>query len=192
MPTAAPRRRLVNDPGFVRLWAAETISHLGSSFSALAMPIVAIQLLNAGPMEIAIINLADTLPFLVIGLLVGALIDRLPRRGVLIVADLGRAVLLLTLPISYALGVLSIAQLVIVGLLLGTLTVFFDVAYQAYLPSLIPKEDLVEGNSKLETSATANLPSFKALSPTLNQGMWSFWRRLECQSLTSYPSTTPT
>jgi MFS family permease len=155
LPTAAPRRRLINDPGFVRLWAAETISHLGSSFSALAMPIVAIQLLNAGPMEIAIINLADTLPFLVIGLLVGALIDRLPRRGVLIVADLGRAVLLLTLPISYALGVLSIPQLVIVGILLGTLTVFFDVAYQAYLPSLIPKEDLVEGNSKLEISRSA-------------------------------------
>ena len=155
MPTAAPRRRLINDPGFVRLWAAETISHLGSNFSALAMPIVAIQLLNAGPMEIAIINLADTLPFLVIGLLVGALIDRLPRRGVLIVADLGRAVLLLTLPISYALGVLSIPQLVIVGILLGTLTVFFDVAYQAYLPSLIPKEDLVEGNSKLEISRSA-------------------------------------
>jgi len=155
LPTAAPRRRLINDPGFVRLWAAETISHLGSSFSALAMPIVAIQLLNAGPMEIAIINLADTLPFLVIGLLVGALIDRLPRRGVLIVAALGRAVLLLTLPISYALVVLSIPQLVIVGILLGTLTVFFDVAYQAYLPSLIPKEDLVEGNSKLEISRSA-------------------------------------
>ena len=155
MPTAAPRRRLISDPGFLRLWTAETISHLGSSFSALAMPIVAIQLLNAGPMEIAIINLADTLPFLVIGLLVGALIDRLPRRGVLIVADLGRAVLLLSLPISYALGLLSIPQLVIVGLLVGTLTVFFDVAYQAYLPSLIPKEDLVEGNSKLEISRSA-------------------------------------
>jgi MFS family permease len=155
VPTTAPRRRLIDDPGFIRLWTAETISHLGSNFSALAMPIVAIQLLNAGPMEIAIINLADTLPFLVIGLLVGALIDRLPRRGVLIVADLGRAMLLLTLPISYALGVLSIAQLVIVGILLGTLTVFFDVAYQAYLPSLIPKEDLVEGNSKLEISRSA-------------------------------------
>jgi len=155
LPTAAPRRRLINDPGFLRLWTAESISHLGSSFSALAMPIVAIQLLHAGPMEIAIINLADTLPFLVIGLLVGALIDRLPRRGVLIVADLGRAVLLLTIPIGYALGLLSVPQLVIVGLLLGTLTVFFDVAYQAYLPSLIPKGDLVEGNSKLEISRSA-------------------------------------
>lgn len=155
MPTAAPRRRLINDPGFVRLWAAETISHLGSNFSHLAMPIVAIQLLNAGPMEIALINLADTLPFLVLGLLVGALIDRLPRRGVLIVGDLGRALLLLTLPVSYVFGFLSIPQLIIVGFLLGTLTVFFDVAYQAYLPSLIPKEDLVEGNSKLEFSRSA-------------------------------------
>jgi hypothetical protein len=74
---------------------------------------------------------------------------------VLIVGDLGRALLLLTLPISYALGILSIPQLVIVGLVLGTLTVFFDVAYQSYLPSLIPKEDLVEGNSKLEVSRSA-------------------------------------
>ena len=155
LKTAALRRRLIHDPGFVRLWTAETISHLGSSFSNLAMPIVAIKLLNAGPMEIALINLADFLPFLVLGLLIGALVDRLPRRGVLIAGDLGRALLLLTLPISYALGVLSIPQLVIVGLLLGTLTVFFDVAYQAYLPSLIPKEDLVEGNSKLEISRSA-------------------------------------
>ncbi len=155
VPTATPRRRLINDPGFVRLWTAETISHFGSSFSNLAMPIIAIQLLNAGPMEIALINLADFLPFLILGLLIGVLVDRLPRRRLLIVGDLGRALLLLTLPISYALGVLSIAQLIIVGLLLGTLTVFFDVAYQAYLPSLIPKEDLVEGNSKLEISRSA-------------------------------------
>ena len=155
MPPTAPRRRLISDPGFLRLWSAETISHLGSSFSNLAMPIVAIQLLNASAMEIALINLADFLPFLVLGLLIGALVDRLPRRGVLIVGDLGRALLLLTLPISYALGVLSIPQLVVVGLLLGTLTVFFDVAYQSYLPSLIPKEDLVEGNSKLEVSRSA-------------------------------------
>ncbi len=155
MPTAAPRRRLINDPGFLRLWAGETISHLGSSFSGLAMPIVAIQLLNAGPMEIALINLADFLPFLLFGLLIGALVDRLPRRGILIVGDLGRALLLLTIPIAFALDALSIPQLVVVGFLLGTLTVFFDVAYQAYLPSLIPKEDLVDGNSKLELSRSA-------------------------------------
>ncbi|MFZ9767528.1 MAG: MFS transporter [Candidatus Limnocylindrus sp.] len=155
MPTAAPRRRLINDPGFLRLWAAETISHLGSSFSGLAMPIVAIELLSAGPMEIALINLADFLPFLLFGLLIGALVDRLPRRGILIVGDLGRALLLLTIPIAFALDVLSIPQLVVVGFLLGTLTVFFDVAYQSYLPSLIPKEDLVDGNSKLEFSRSA-------------------------------------
>ena len=150
-----PRRRLVSDPGFLRLWAAETISHLGSNFTNLAMPIVAIQLLNAGPLDVAAISLADTLPFLVLGLLVGALVDRLPRRGVLIVGDIGRALLLLTIPLAYLFDLLSIPQLVLVGLLLGTLTVFFDVAYQAYLPSLIPKADLVEGNSKLEISRSA-------------------------------------
>lgn len=155
MSVSQGRRRLINDPGFLRLWAAETISHLGTNFSNLAMPIVAIQLLNASPLDIAAINLADTLPFLLLGLLVGALVDRLPRRGVLIAGDLGRAALLLMIPVSYVFGVLSVPQLVIIGLLLGTLTVFFDVAYQAYLPSLIPKEDLVEGNSKLEVSRSA-------------------------------------
>ncbi|NDH27794.1 MAG: hypothetical protein EBX81_00500 [bacterium] len=109
LPAAAPRRRLINDPGFLRLWAAETISHLGSSFSGLAMPIVAIELLSAGPMEIALINLADFLPFLLFGLLIGALVDRLPRRGILIVGDLGRALLLLTIPIAFALDVLDSA-----------------------------------------------------------------------------------
>lgn len=153
--SAVPRRSLNRDPRFLRLWAAETISHFGSSITAIALPFVAITLLNAGPLEVAILNLADFLPFLLIGLLAGALVDRLPRRAVLIVSDLGRAALILTIPVAYLAGLLTLTQLIVVGFSVGVLTVFFDVAYQAYLPSLIGRKDLVEGNSKLEFSRSA-------------------------------------
>ena len=152
---AATRQPLIRNPRFLRLWAAETISHFGSSITGIALPFVAITLLQAGPLEVAVLNLADFLPFLLIGLLAGALVDRLPRRAVLIGGDLGRALLILTIPLAYLAGVLTLAQLILVGFAVGVLTVFFDVAYQAYLPSLIGREDLVEGNSKLEFSRSA-------------------------------------
>jgi len=143
---------LVRDPGFLRLWAAETISHFGSSVTGLALPFVAITLLHATPLQVAILNLADFLPFLLIGLIAGVLVDRFPRRAILIGGDLGRALLIATIPLAYLAGLLTLAQLMLVGFAIGVLTVFFDVAYQAYLPSLIGREDLVEGNSKLELS----------------------------------------
>ena len=152
---ADTRLALNHDPQFLRLWAAETISHFGSSITGIALPFVAITLLNAGPLEVAILNLADFLPFLLIGLLAGALVDRLPRRAVLIGGDLGRAALILTIPIAYLAGLLTLTQLIVVGFSVGVLTVFFDVAYQAYLPSLIGRKDLVEGNSKMEFSRSA-------------------------------------
>ena len=152
---AATRQPLIRNPRFIRLWAAETISHFGSSITGIALPFVAITLLQAGPLEVAILNLADFLPFLLIGLLAGALVDRLPRRAVLIGGDLGRALLILTIPLAYLAGVLTLTQLIVVGFAVGVLTVFFDVAYQAYLPTLIGREDLVEGNSKLEFSRSA-------------------------------------
>ena len=153
--SAVPQRSLNRDPRFLRLWAAETISLFGSSITGIALPFVAITLLNAGPLEVAILNLADFLPFLLIGLLAGALVDRLPRRAVLIGGDLGRAALILTIPAAYLAGLLTLTQLIVVGFSVGVLTVFFDVAYQAYLPSLIGRKDLVEGNSKLEFSRSA-------------------------------------
>ena len=153
--SAAPRQSLNRDTRFLRLWAAETISHFGSSITGIALPFVAITLLGAGPLEVAVLNLADFLPFLLIGLLAGALVDRLPRRAVLIGGDLGRAALILTIPIAYLAGLLTLTQLIVVGFSVGVLTVFFDVAYQAYLPSLIGRKDLVEGNSKLEFSRSA-------------------------------------
>src|SRR4029077_20186745 len=85
----------------------------------------------------------------------GVWVDRLRRRPILIVGDLGRAALLLSIPITYVLDVLTLGQLYVVGFLVGTCTVFFDVAYQSYLPSLVEREQIIEGNSKLEISRSA-------------------------------------
>jgi MFS family permease len=140
---------------FLSLWTAETASQFGSPTTAIALPLVAILVLEAGAFEVGLLNAADTLPFLIVGLPAGVWIDRLRRRPILIVGDLGRAVLLASIPVAHLLGVLSMVQLYLVGFLVGVLTVFFDVAYQSYLPALIDRDRLVDGNAKLEISRSA-------------------------------------
>ena len=97
----------------------------------------------------------EFLPFIIFTLPAGVWVDRLPRRPILIVGDFGRAALLTTIPIAYVADVLSLGQLFVVGFLVGVFQVFFDVAYQSYLPSLVEREQIIEGNSKLEISRSA-------------------------------------
>ncbi|MEX2210444.1 MAG: MFS transporter [Gaiellaceae bacterium] len=137
---------------FLRLWSAQTISAFGSQITFLALPLAAILVLDATAFEVAALTAVEWTPWLLFSLPAGAWVDRLPRRRVLVVTDLGRALLLASIPLAYALDVLTLWQLYGVGFLVGTLTVFFDVAYVAYLPSLVERRQLGEGNSKLETS----------------------------------------
>jgi MFS family permease len=150
-----PRGGLWRHPDFLRLWAGQTISQFGSQISAFALPIAAIVVLDASAFQVALLGTVEFLPFLLFTLPAGVWVDRLPRRPILVIADLGRAAALVSVPIAYAFDALTIWQLYAVGFAVGTLTVFFDVAYQSYLPSLIRREQLVEGNSKLELSASA-------------------------------------
>ena len=143
---------LLRDPDFVRLWTAETVSQLGTQVSALAIPFVAIEILRASTFEVALLNVVDFLPFLLIGLPAGVWVDRLRRRPVMIAGDIGRAAALATIPLAYLAGVLTVAQLYTVGFVVGILTVFFDIAYQSYLPSVVTRDQLQEGNAKLEIS----------------------------------------
>jgi MFS family permease len=142
-------------PDFLRLWAGETISVIGSQVTLLAVPFIAITLLHASTFEVGLLTAVETLPFLLVGLPAGAVIDRVRRRPVMIVADLGRAAALTSIPIAHAFDVLTMAQLYAVVLVTGVLTVFFDVAYQAYLPSVVARDQLVEGNAKLAMSQSA-------------------------------------
>ena len=149
---AWPRGPLWGHRDFVRLWGAQTISQFGSQISIVALPLVAIVSLEATPVQVAALGAVEMLPFLLVALPAGVWVDRLPRKPILVLTDLGRGVALATIPLAYAADMLAIGQLYVVGFVVGVCTVFFDVAYQSYLPALVTRAQLVEGNSKLEVS----------------------------------------
>lgn len=138
--------------GFLLLWGGQSISQIGSQVSLWAVPLVAVLLLKASPFQMGILALMGRLPLLLVGLVAGVWVDRFPRRRVLIIADVGRALLMGSIPLAAWLNLLSFLQLSITAFLVGVLTVFFDVAYQSFLPSLVEGEQLVSANSKLESS----------------------------------------
>jgi predicted MFS family arabinose efflux permease len=139
-------------PDFLKLWAGQTISLAGSQVTTLALPLTALLLLNANVLEMGLLRAVQYAPFVLISLIAGVWIDRVRRRMLLIGSDIGRAVLLGSIPVVIFLGGRWIAYLYVVGFAVGILTVIFNIAYQAHLPSLVDREHLVEGNSKLEAS----------------------------------------
>ena len=152
MPEQAPN--LTRHPEFLKLWVSETISLFGSQITLLALPLTAALALQATPGQMGILSAVEFAPFLLVGLFAGVWADRRRRRPILLWANLGRAVLLGSIPLAALFGLLRIEQLYAVGFGVGVLTVFFDIAYQAFLPTLVGRAQLVEGNSKLETSAS--------------------------------------
>ena len=152
---------------FVKLWSAQTISVFGSQIGGFALPLVAIITLDASPFAVSALLVVEFAPFLLISLPAGVWVDRMARKPLLVLGDLGRFVALLTIPIAYWLDVLTIWQLYGVGFFIGVCTVFFDVAYQSYLPSLVDRTQLVDGNSKLEVSRSASALGGPALAGVL-------------------------
>jgi MFS family permease len=144
-------RSLFASRDFRLLLLGQTTSQLGAQVSGVAIPLLAVLTLDATPLELGIVNASSTLAFALIGLPAGAWIDQWRRRPLLVASDLARAVLLATIPIAALLGVLTIAQLVVVSLLVGFARVFFDVGYQSYIPSVIGRDRVLAGNSSMET-----------------------------------------
>ena len=140
---------------FLKLWIGQTISELGSRITREGLPYTAVLVLHAGPAQMGVLAALSGISVLVFGLAAGVWVDRLRRRPILIGADVGRALLLSTIPLAALWHSLSMAQLYAVAALAGVLTVFFDVAYQTYLPSLVEPEQLLEGNTRLTFSSTA-------------------------------------
>ena len=143
------------DRDFTRLWAATTVSMLGSFVTRTALPFAAILVLGAGAGEVAILRAAELVAGLTVGLVAGAWVDRLRRRPILIWADLGRAALLGSIPIAFAFGSLTLVHLVMVAFGAAILTTFFDTADRAFLPTVIGRERLVEANATLTGSSSA-------------------------------------
>jgi MFS family permease len=147
------RSSLWRHADFLRFWSAASVSLVGDAVTRLALPLVAITMLGASPLEVGILGAAQLGPFLLIGLPAGAIIDRIERvLQLMVIADVVRAALILSVPLAYAAGALSLGHLYAVAFATGVFTVFFDNASSAYLPSLIERQLLVDGNSKLELS----------------------------------------
>jgi MFS family permease len=137
---------------FLLLWSGQAVSELGSAVTLLAVPLVAVVLLHASTFSVGLLATASTLPFLIIALPAGLVVDRLAKRPMLIGCDVARMLVIASVPIAAAAGVLTMAQLFAVALVAGILTVFFDVAYQSYLPALIRAGQLADGNGKLSVT----------------------------------------
>ncbi len=150
----APARGLWTSRDFIALWVGQTVSEMGSRITREGIPLTALLALHAGALQMGLLAALGGAATLAFGLAAGSWVDRHRRRPILIGADLGRAVLLASIPVAAAAGALRMGQLYAVVALAGALTVFFDVAYQSYLPSLVPREQLVEGNSKLALSSS--------------------------------------
>jgi len=134
-----PNASLWRNGAFRRIWSAATISIFGSLVTRMALPFVAILTLSADAFDVALVRSMDLGAGLLVGLVAGAWVDRLRRRPVLIWADIGRAALLVTIPIAALGGWLTLGQLLLVAFLTAVLTTFFDVADHAYLPTIVPR-----------------------------------------------------
>lgn len=163
------RGRLWRHPDFLKLWAGETVSEFGSQVTLLAVPTVAILILHAGPFQVGLLSALEFLAFPTLGLVAGVYADRLRRRPIMIACDIGRLLALGSIPISFVLNLLTLEQLYVVALFTGIFTVFFDVSYQSYLPVLVDRPNLIEGNTKLEVTRSASQISGPAVAGFLIQ-----------------------
>lgn len=155
--------------GFRLLFAADAISQLGSQVAVVALPLIALTLLDASPLQIGLLTAAGTTAFAVVGLPAGAWVDRFRRRPVLVTADLSRFLLMGSVPVAALFGVLTLPHLYLVALLAGVATVFFDVASMSYLPSLVGRDHLLSGNARLEAVETGARAGGPALGGWLVQ-----------------------
>jgi MFS family permease len=160
-------RSLAHHRDFRQLWIGDTGSQLGTALGSLAIPYLAVTTLAATPFQMGLLGTLSGLGFLIIGLPAGAIVDRRSKRRVMMTADLGRAALLASLPVTWWLDALTLGQVMAVATVGGMLTVFFDVSYQSYLPFLVPDRQVVEGNAKLQASQSISQSAGPALGGLL-------------------------
>lgn len=152
---------------FLRFWSANIISDFGSGITFLALPIIGAVMLEGSAAQMGLLGAAGTLPYLLFGLPVGVFVDSRRKRPLLIIADVGRLILIATLPLAVLLGQITWPHLLLVTFLGGCLTLLADVAEEALLPGLISRNNLVEGYSKLSASNSTIELSGPALAATL-------------------------
>src|SRR5947199_1321622 len=158
METATVQKEtLWRNHNFLKLWTSDTISQFGSQFTGLALPLTAFIILHSKPTEQGFLIFVGTIPWLLFGLFVGVWVDRHRKQRIMVTSNILRGSMLALIPIAAVLGWitrLGILFLYAISFFVGFLQVFFDVTYQSFLPSLVRREQLVEGNTKLQASAS--------------------------------------
>ena len=145
----APAGSLWRHRNFLLLWAGQSVSEMGSAVTQLALPLTAVVILRASTFQVGLLTSAATAAFALIALPAGALVDRWAKRRLMIWCDAARMLIIGSVPVAAALHLLTLGQLYAVAVTTGVCTVFFDVAYQSYLPAVVAREQLVDGNGKL-------------------------------------------
>ena len=154
MTDARRAERVLAIPAFAKYWSAATISGFGVFVTIVAVQVLVVTTLDATPTEVGLINAVQFLPYMLLGVFAGALVDRWQRRPVLVATAVGRSVLLVTIPLLWATGLLSLPVLAVVLFAFGTLAIFGDAAAQAFLPRLVPRESLLAANARTDQSLT--------------------------------------
>jgi MFS family permease len=149
------RESVLRDRNFLRLLVGETVSNLGSTITGFAFAIVAVVMLDATPRQMGLIRGLGELPAVVLGLFVGLWVDRFSRRRLLVVLNLVAAAAVVSVPVAYLVGTLSIEQLFALALIFGILGTFWEPAWNSFLPSVVARDRLVDANSKLTVSNSA-------------------------------------
>lgn len=162
------RLALWHNHDFLHLWSAETISQFGSQLSMVVIPLIAALALDVTALEMGILAAASGLPRLLLGFVAGTWVDRLPRRPILVWMDIGRAVTAAIIPIAALAGLLTFEVLLVVALVIGCQSVFFDAAWSALVPQIVSRDDLNEANGKLMSSYSLAQISGPALAGTLS------------------------
>lgn len=160
---------VLRNPDFLRFLGSHLVSELGANISRVALPLVAVLVLHAGPAEVGLLASLQTAAYLLIGLPAGVWIDRMRRRRVMVVSDLARFLLVGSIPVAAELGVLSLEMMLVVALLAGTAQVFNDVADQTYLPKLVDNRQLGDGNAKMEVVRSGSFLAGPGVGGTLVQ-----------------------
>jgi MFS family permease len=164
---AKPRDGALRNPEFLKFWTGETVSLIGSEVTRFAFPLVAILSLGSSVFEVGVLNAMRYVPIVIVSLFAGVWLDRRRRRPILIATNLGRAVLIGMIPLASTLHLLSIQVMYAVALLVGTLTVIFDVGSLSYVPNLVERKQLADANGRLQTSFSLALIAGPSLAGLL-------------------------
>ncbi|GAK40579.1 major facilitator superfamily protein [Paenibacillus sp. TCA20] len=162
--------KLRENRDFVRFWVSSTASSFGTYITTLALQVLVVEHLGGGAVDLGWVSASRWLPYILLGLIAGVLVDRFHRKTILVITDIGRGIVLIFICLMSISGMISIGWLITLLVLFGVLSLFNDTAYQSFVPQLVPRPLLTRANARLEQSSAVA----EASGPAIGGGLVSF------------------